>query len=227
MRLLLGLPPQRRYLAGAALLLAIYGAVAVTLAATRDFVDRGPLSLHEPSRSEPLPDAVSPARALDAVVVDADGFKVSDIRLLKRSGAWPWIGTVKSGEDLVVGVVGIAAVLGLFTLYYRRDRPGPPVGGSRWWRSQPMLWLLLVGVPVVGWLAVLLMPGISRARKRRLTFQLAIVWSAVILLAVFAGVAEHPDSWGLAVLGLEVAAFVYGLAAGRRWLRPAGFGTPE
>jgi len=266
MRLLLGLPPQRRYLAGAALLLAIYGAVAVTLAATRDFVDRGPLSLHEPSRSEPLPDAVSPARALDAcfpdrsrenrykvvggtvdgrsyyacyelsaddgsvqdaVVVDADGFKVSDIRLLKRSGAWPWIGTVKSGADLVVGVVGIAAVLGLFTLYYRRDRPGPPVGGSRWWRSQPMLWLLLVGVPVVGWLAVLLMPGISRARKRRLTFQLAIVWSAVILLAVFAGVAEHPDSWGLAVLGLEVAAFVYGLAAGRRWLRPAGFGTPE
>ncbi len=248
------------------MLLAIYGAVAVTLAATRDFVDRGPLSLYEPARSEPLPGAVNPARALDAsfpershgnrykvvggivdgrpyyacyelaaddgsvqetVVVDADGFKVSDVRLLKRSGAWPWIGTVKSGADLAVGAVGIAAVLGLFALYYRRARPGPPPGGSRWWRSQPVLWLLLIGVPVVGWLAVLLMPGVSRARKRRLTFQLAIVWSGVLLFAVFSGVAEHPDLWGLAVLGLEVAAFVYGLAAGRRWLRPAGFGTPD
>jgi len=265
-RQLLGLPPRRRYLAGAGLLLAVYGATAVTLAVTRDFGYRGPLSLREPARTESLPGAIDPNKALDAcfpdrsrdmrykvvggivdgapyyacyqqyaddgsvqaaIVVDADGVKVSNVSLLKLGGAWPWIGAVKSGGDLAAGAVGMAAMLTLFGLYYGRARPGPPVGGSPWWRSQPALWLLLVGVPLLGWLAVLLMPDVSRARKGRLTFQLAIVWSGLLLFIVFVLVAEHPDPWGVAVLGLELAAFAYGLAAGRRWLRPAGFGTPE
>jgi transitional endoplasmic reticulum ATPase len=266
MRRLRGLAPQHRFLMGAALLVALYGTVAVVLAATGEVVRRGPLSFTEPTRSEPLRGAIGPDRALDAcfpgrpradkfkvvgglvdgrpyyacyklfaddgsvdqsVVVDAEGYQVSDTRLLKRSGAWPWIGTVKSGTDLVVGALGIVALLALFGLYYRRARPAAPAGPTPWWRSQPALWVLLLGVPVLGWVAVMAMPDVSRARKRRLTFQLAIAWSCVLLFALFGTVTDHPDSWGLTVLGLETAALLYGLVAGRAWLRPAGFAAPE
>jgi SpoVK/Ycf46/Vps4 family AAA+-type ATPase len=266
LRQLAALPPRRRYLAGAALLLALYVTVAVLLAVNRDVVDRGPLSFPEPARSEPLPGAIGPDRALgacfpgrsrsdrfkvvgglvdgrpyyacyklyaddgsvdEAVVVDGEGYQVSDVRLLKRSGAWPWIGTVRSGTDLAVGALGMVALLALFGLYYRRARPGAPAGPTPWWRSEAATWVLLLGVPVLGWVAVMAMRGVSRGRKTRLTFQLAIAWSCVLLFALFGLVVDHPDPWGLAVLGLETAALLYGLLAGRAWLRPGGFGVPE
>src|SRR6266545_1308555 len=181
MRRLAELPPRHRYLAGAALLLALYAAVAVVLAANRAVVDRGPLSFPEPARSEPLPGAIAPDRALgacfpersrsdrfkvvgglvdgrpyyacyklyaddgsvqEAVVVDGEGYRVGDVRLLKRSGAWPWIGAVKSVTDLVVGVLGMVALLALFWLYYPRGRPalaapGRVRGAGRCRRPRP------------------------------------------------------------------------------------------
>ena len=253
----------RRFLIAAALIVVAYLVVAVVLRGTKDFSAQGPLALDQPERTEALPGAITPAKALDACfpdrdptfrykvvggvvdgrplyacyeragtgrvnqakVVDAEGYEVTDAALLKRSGAWPYIGPVKSTTDLAWGAVGVVALLGLFGLYYRRARPGP--GPSPWWRSPPMLWLLMLLWPIVGWLAVLVMPGLSFARKRRLTFQLTIVWAGFVLFVIVTIVLEMSDPWGLSVLGFELAAFWVGLLGGRAWLRPPGWGAIE
>ncbi|MDQ4091605.1 MAG: hypothetical protein M3163_15105, partial [Actinomycetota bacterium] len=53
----------RPYVLLAAALMAVYVLAAVALVATKDFDDEGPLSLHEPARTEPLAGAITPAGA--------------------------------------------------------------------------------------------------------------------------------------------------------------------
>lgn len=163
----------------------------------------------------------------EAVVLDArSGERVRKVDVIKRGGAWPWVGVVKSGSELFLGGIGVSALSFLFFTYYRRRRPGQPTD-RRWWQSQGFLLTLGTALPVAGWLVMSVLPGVSPARKQR-----AVLQSIVILAGVFLGVlwilwADYPDVWGLATLGLLTLSYLHGMIGGRRWLRPEGFGLPE
>ena len=64
-------------------------------------------------------------------VVDGDGLPVQDVGAVKRGGAWPWVGQLNSGTD-IVGAVLLAGILLLLIggtyARERRRRPGtgPP-----------------------------------------------------------------------------------------------------
>jgi hypothetical protein len=91
-----------------------------------------------------------------AAVLDQDLLRVKDVSVLQRSGAWRWLGAVKTRTELVLGFLGLVAILGMYLLYYRRPRPGPRVGSEqRWWhgRAGDVVVLCLLGLAVLwGWL---------------------------------------------------------------------------
>src|SRR5215218_1942098 len=57
-----------------------------------------------------------------AAVLDRDLLLVRDVALLKRSGAWRWIGGVKTQLEAALGFAGLVVILGMYLLYYRRPR---------------------------------------------------------------------------------------------------------
>lgn len=66
----------RPYVLVAAALLGMYVLAATVLLATKDFDDRGPLSLHEPARSEPLDGTIAPSEVARRCFGGAETVKV-------------------------------------------------------------------------------------------------------------------------------------------------------
>jgi transitional endoplasmic reticulum ATPase len=236
---------KRPYLLIAAALLGVYVLAAVALLATKDFDDRGPLSLHEPAITEPPGDVArrcfrdsetvkvvggelrgrqyfacyefdDDGSVLDARVVDGQGFTVNDAGLIKEGGAWPWIATVDNATDLVFGAVGLAVILGLGWMYGRRSRP-PEAAGPWWTRSWVLVVLALI--PVIGWIALAVLPQVERRRKARAAIQAVFVFTGLVLFGFLSESATKGDTWGLVVNGILAAGLAVAVI-GSRTLRP-------
>jgi transitional endoplasmic reticulum ATPase len=162
-----------------------------------------------------------------AAVLDQDLFLVKDAALIKRSGAWRWIGAVKTPLEAVLGFLGLLAVLAMYFLYYRRPRPAPRPGpGRRFWQGRGAdiaFWFL----PVVGWIAVWVLPGRSRARKIRLSFLYTFAYIPLFMIGVFGSVTDYPDLLSAVVVGILSTALVWGWLGGRALVRAEGWGYPD
>jgi hypothetical protein len=160
-----------------------------------------------------------------AVILDArDLTNITDVGLIKAGGAWPWVGTVTSLLSVVLAAIAIPVLAGLYLLYYRRARPGPPVGGS--WTARRPADVLVGLIPVLGWIALAAVPGRSPSRKLRVAFEIVFEVVAVLLFG-FAGQLSGPtDALSAVVIGLVVSTAGWGWLGGRT-LRPAGWGAPD
>ncbi len=162
-----------------------------------------------------------------AAVLDQNLIPVKSVSLLKRSGAWRWIGAVKTKTEVVLGFLGLVGILGMYLLYYRRPRPGPrSEPGLRWWQGRAAD----VGVGMIlffSWLIIWILPGRSRARKLRLTFMYGFALIPFFIIGPFSAVADYPDALSVVVVGLLGLAALWGWLGGRALLRPEGWGYPD
>jgi DNA-binding CsgD family transcriptional regulator len=162
-----------------------------------------------------------------AKVVDENGRRVMDVGVVKRGGAWPWVGALNSDDDILLAVFATAVLLLLTGVIYDRERAGPPPGEAPRWARGPLLWSLLA-VPLAGWLVLLAMPGVGAARRWWLFRRVVLV--ALGLAAAFPAVLLEwrVDPPGVAGALLPLVAFAYGVGAGRQWLAAAGTtGRPD
>ncbi len=159
-----------------------------------------------------------------AAVLDRDGNPTHQVELIKRSGAWRWIGTVKTVTELVLGGLGMIAIAALCFVYYRRPRPGPVVGGG-WFRSRWVDGVLAVLGPP-GWLVLAADNGRPGARKVRVVMMSVIGFVFLVAFLLLNNVSSYPDPVGWTVAGLIAAQICCCVAFGRLQLAPAGWGTP-
>jgi transitional endoplasmic reticulum ATPase len=157
-------------------------------------------------------------------VVDASGTPTGDPMVLKAGGAWPWAGVVKNGQDLTFGGVGVVAVLFFGWLYYRRRRPGEPIG-ERWYRHHALMFV--VALTFVGGLIIAMWPNVSRARKIRVGLEALFAWGGFFVTFPLLLGATKPDPWAQVTGGILVVTLVWSIVAGRRWIAPMDFGAPE
>ncbi|MDQ4097352.1 MAG: AAA family ATPase, partial [Actinomycetota bacterium] len=231
---------ERRYLLVGGGLLAGYVVAAVVLTSTRDFDDRGPLSLNNsPVENLPIarecfadarPDEVKvvggsridgvvyfacfklydDGTVEEARVVDERGFRVSDAGVIKKGGAWPWVGTVTRTSDLIFAGFPLAALVGLGWLYHRRNRPPPP---TQWWERGAVAFVLAC-IPVVGWLTLAALP-VPRARKARAALQAVFALAGLLVFSFLVVAATTGDTWGVVAVGMIAAALAWALVGGR------------
>ena len=153
----------------------------------------------------------------EAAVVDGAGYAV-DPRTSKRLGAWPWIGTVKSLADLVLGGFGLAALAGLVLLFSLAGRHRAPPDG-RWFQQGAFL-TLLATIWCPGLLVLALLPGVPGRRKVRFGLGGLLGGSAFLLAFGLAfGGQDKGDSWAL-VVGVELTAAISILSLLGRPLTP-------
>jgi transitional endoplasmic reticulum ATPase len=160
-----------------------------------------------------------------AAVVDGDGRQVKDVALIKRAGAWRWIGLVKTPLDLMLGGFGVLAVLVMYWAYYWRVRPGQPSSAISKERSAALFGYAVF--PVIGWSILARMKNVSRDRKTRAAMQAAILVVGIVVVSIWITAFDLPDTWSLTVTGLLLLTLVYGWLGGRLLLAPEGFGLPE
>jgi hypothetical protein len=112
--------------------------------------------------------------SIEAAVLDARGRFVGDADLIKRAGAWPWVGWVTSGTEFAVnGAISILVLVFLGLLFWLISRPG---GG---WR---IAGIVMVGV-VVAILALIEFAMVALILLRPDSWGLAAValaWSAFV-----------------------------------------------
>jgi transitional endoplasmic reticulum ATPase len=162
----------------------------------------------------------------DAWVINGRGDQVRSVSVIKKGGAWPWIGVVKSGFEFALGGLGLAACLYYAFLYYRKVRPGPPLGDRPWWIGNIPLWIFAL-TPLIGWVALALIPRVSRARKVRIAILLVPVYALFFFSAPFFISLDVQDPWGITVTTILLAGAVFGAIAAKEWVAPYGFGAPE
>jgi SpoVK/Ycf46/Vps4 family AAA+-type ATPase len=242
---------ERRYLLVGGGLLAAYVVAAVVLATTRDFDDRGPLSLNNrPVENLPIvrkcfadarPDDVkvvggTPIDGVvyfacyklyddgtveEARVVDERGFRVTDPSVIKKGGAWRWVGTVTRTSDLVFAAFPLAALVGLGWLYHRRRRPPP---ATEWW-EQGWVAFVLACSPVLGWIALAAL-RVPRSRKARAALQAVFALAGLLVFSFLVVAATTGDTWGVVAVGMIGVALAWALLGGRLLLpgpaTPAG-----
>jgi DNA-binding CsgD family transcriptional regulator len=160
---------------------------------------------------------------LEAAVVDADGEQVRDVDILRRSGAWRWAGVMSSSGHVygtaLTGILTLLVVMALFA----GARVLPEEEAPRWARG-PLLWLLLA-VPLPGWVLLLTLPGVGRARRWWLLRWIGVAAVAMLALLGIGVVLDYPGSpLVLAWAALPPVCVLYGVIAGRRWLLAPGFG---
>ena len=162
-----------------------------------------------------------------AVVLDQNLVPIKNVSLLKRSGAWRWIGAVKTKSEVVLGFFGLVAIAGMYLIYYRRPRPGArSEPGRRWWQG-PVGDIGVGMIPFLGWLILWILPGRSRARKIRLSFMYGFVYIPLFIFGSFSAVADYPDALSAVVVGLLGLAVLWGWLGGRVLLRAEGWGYPD
>jgi DNA-binding CsgD family transcriptional regulator len=114
-----------------------------------------------------------------AKVVEADGLPVQDVGVIKRGGAWPWIGAVNSGGDVLGGVLLIGLLLLLTGAVYSRARPAPEDGPR--WRRAPLRRIALVALGIAAAFPAMLLewrvdpPGLAWAVLPPVAFVYGIV----------------------------------------------------
>jgi hypothetical protein len=160
-----------------------------------------------------------------AAVIDGQGVRTLNAHILEVGGAWPWLGSVTSPWPVIAGGAGIASLIGLGFVYYRKLRPGPPVRRAPWWAGGPAVVLYAV-VPVIGWVALAVVPGISSRRRKR-GFLLALFIGIAFWANVGALGGDAQDALSAVIVGFVTAAAIYTVVAGRHWVAPPGFGAPE
>jgi len=102
----------------------------------------------------------SDGRVPAARVVDENGQQVLDVAAIKRGGAWPWLGQLNSGDDVLWSVLGTAVLLLAIGALYRG-------GGSARWSRLRRVALVALGI-VAAFPAMLLewridAPGVAGA----------------------------------------------------------------
>jgi transitional endoplasmic reticulum ATPase len=162
-----------------------------------------------------------------AAVLDQDLFQVKDVQLLKRSGAWRWIGGIKTRTELVLGFLGLVAMLGMYLLYYRRPRPGPRADPNRRWWMGRAADAIIGFLPLIGWLLIWVLPGRSRARRTRLSFVYGFAWVPFFLFGAYNAVFNYPDVLSIVVVSLLGLAILWGWLGGIMFVRVAGWGYPD
>lgn len=155
-----------------------------------------------------------------AVLSGADLTQVTNVGLIKAGGAWPWIGVVKNIADLVLGALALPVIAGMYYLYYRRSRPGPPT--RPWWTGR---WadVGLGVVVIVGWIALWALPGRSRARKVRVSFEIVFGVIAAVVFAIDVNVLKALDLLSAAIVGLLTMVVLWGWLGGRTFVRASGW----
>ncbi|GLZ49897.1 hypothetical protein Acsp06_60820 [Actinomycetospora sp. NBRC 106375] len=163
------------------------------------------------------------------VVLDDQGRAVSDERLLKAAGVWPYFGVVASGRGLALGFGACLVLLGLGHLYYRRPRPGPPLrrpdGRPTWWERRSVAWSL-VFLPVATWISLLATRRISGERKKRIVLD-AVFVVAVTVIAYQLLLSVAGDLWGGLVFGLLSVTLVFSTVGASYFLAPPTFDSPD
>lgn len=150
-----------------------------------------------------------------AAVLDDQGRHVGEVNLLQASGAWRWIGLVKSPGEVVAGGFAMLAVLFVWWRYWRQPPPSP---------DRPAWRRILLGVlsllPCLGW-------GVGFAvaepgQRVRFMFQTAVRWFWIGFgIALVAWLGAAVDGFGGMVVGLLLAALLWGWLGGRQ-LIPRG-----
>ena len=121
----------------------------------------------------------------DADVLDLRGRRVGDAGVIKRGGAWPWVGSVNDAGDFVTAGLVSLAVLALFWIWHLLRRPVSAPSRRRRWRK-PALVTAGIVLGVIGF----------------------YVWATTMVILA------HPDAWGLAATGIMAASSLYGAVAG-------------
>jgi hypothetical protein len=126
--------------------------------------------------------------SVGADVLDLNGERVGDAGVIKRGGAWPWVGEINSSRDFVINGLLAAGVMILLWAWHRlrRGKAGSSRPKSQGRRTGA---LVALGIAVAGlglW-----------------------AWATLMLVLL------HPDSWGLTVVALLAAALSYGVLVGR------------
>ena len=159
-----------------------------------------------------------------AVLAGADLIQVTNADLIKAGGAWPWIGVVKNVADLVLGAVALPVIAAMYYLYYRRPRPGPPLGP--WW-SRRWADLGLGVLAIVGWIALWVLPGRSRARKIRVSFEIVFGIIITVIVGIDSGVLNTIDLLSAVVVGFLTVTVLWGWLGGRAFVRAADWAQAD
>ena len=149
-------------------------------------------------------------------VVDADGERVRDPHVLKPAGVWPHYAVVKSADELALGALGLVVFLSFGFFVPTRRRLGPPPNDMPWWGNGLVLGVLTV-VPVIGWIAVAVLPRVPRARKSRFVMWGVVGTGLLFGFVLLSDAFTRHDPWGKAVVSYislaTVAAAVVGVRA--------------
>src|SRR5205823_12861200 len=137
-------------------------------------------------------------------------------RLIKKGGAWPWVGTVTRTSDLILAAAALSALVGIGWLYHRIRRPPT---ADRWWERGGVL-LVLACMPIAGWI-VLAALRTSRPRKARAALQAVLALAGLLVFAFITTSTSSGDTWGIVAVGMIGAALSWALVAARLLLAPA------
>ncbi len=153
-----------------------------------------------------------PDKVWGAAVLDAQARAVDDAGLIQASGAWRWIGLVKTPGEVIAGGL---AVLGALFVYWRYWRQPRPVGRPAW---RSLLLAFLAAVPCLGWVLGTVLVS-ERGTRLRYVFQLAIAaaWLGwFVMTTTWLGLPK--DGLGGFVVGLTTVTLLWGWLGGRTFV---------
>jgi ATP-dependent 26S proteasome regulatory subunit len=158
-------------------------------------------------------------------VVDPDGLRVDDPRLLKPAGVWPHYAVVKSLDELVLGGVGLVVLMGFGFFVATRPRGAPASPNGPWWgRPGPLGLLAASGI---GWFVIPFLRRVPRSRKARFVMWAVVGWGVVFALSMLSDAADKHDRWGLAVVSYLSVASLVGVGLGLRARPRLGLAPPS
>ncbi|MBV8958076.1 MAG: ATP-binding protein, partial [Actinobacteria bacterium] len=160
-------------------------------------------------------DVKDDGRVQGVQIVDADGLHLTDPHVLKPAGVWPYYAVIKSGNEFVLGGVGLVVLMGFgfFVSTRPRGRPAPP--DSPWWGKGPVLAVLAAFI-IAGWIVIAVLPRVPRARKARFVMWGVVGWGLAFGFTLFSNANDKHDPWGLAVMSYLAAGTILAVVLGVR-----------